>query len=93
MTSSRLTVLQTWIGLAEVVIFEIVILWWMWSPSSGRDLNAQLVLQEHIRFLGRDAWPIGIMLLAAGIATGFAALRPWLGLTKRDVVPAQSAVA
>lgn len=92
-TSSRLTVPQTWVGLAEVVIFEIVILWWMWSPASGRDLNAQLVLQEHVRFLGRDAWPIGILLLAAGMATGFAALRPWLGWSKPDAVPAQPVAA
>jgi len=92
-SSSRLTILQTWMGLAEVVIFEIVILWWMWSPASGRDLNAQLVLQQHVRFLGRDAWPIGILLLVAGIATGFAALSPWLGWSKREAVPAEPAAA
>jgi hypothetical protein len=82
MTSLRLTIPQTWIGLAEVVLFEVAILVWMWSPTSGRDENAQLVVQEHIRFLARDAWPIGVMLLGAGIAAGVAALRPWLGLSK-----------
>ena len=92
MARSRPTIPQIWIGLAEVVLFQVAILAWMWSPASGRDLNAQLVVQEHIRFLGRDAWPIAVMLLAGGIAAGVAALRPWRGLMRRDA-PAQSAAA
>jgi len=92
MAQSRPTIFQTWVGLAEVVIFQVAILAWMWSPASGRDLNAQLAAQEHIRFLGRDAWPIGVMLLAGGIAVGVTALGPWLGLVRRDAT-AQPAAA
>jgi 4-amino-4-deoxy-L-arabinose transferase-like glycosyltransferase len=93
MTSSRLSIRHAWVGLAEVVGFQLVILLWMWSPTSASDLNAQLVVQEHIRFLGRDSWPIGVLLLAAGIAAAVAALRPWLGLSGRDAIPTQSAAA
>jgi hypothetical protein len=50
-------------------------------------------VQEHIRFLGRDSWPIGVLLLAAGIAAAVAALRPWLGMSGRDAIPTQSAAA
>jgi hypothetical protein len=93
MTSSRMSIPHAWVGLAEVVGFQLVILLWMWSPTSASDLNAQLVVQEHIRFLGRDSWPIGVLLLAAGIAAAVAALRPWLGLSGRDAIPTQSAAA
>jgi len=93
MTSSRLSIPHAWAGLAEVVGFQLVILLWMWSPTSASDLNAQLVVQEHIRFLGRDSWPIGLLLLAAGTAAAVAALRPWLGLSGRDAIPTQSAAA
>ncbi len=93
MTSSRLSIPHAWVGLAEVVGFQLVILLWMWSPTSASDLNAQLVVQEHIRFLGRDSWPVGVLLLAAGIAAAVAALRPWLGLSGRDAIPTQSAAA
>jgi hypothetical protein len=88
-----LSIPYAWVGLAEVVGFQLVILLWMWSPTSASDLNAQLVVQEHIRFLGRDSWPIGVLLLAAGIAAAVAALRPWLGLSGRDAIPTQSAAA
>jgi len=93
MTSSRLSISLAWVGLAEVVGFQLVILLWMWSPTSASDLNAQLVVQEHIRFLGRDSWPIGVLLLAAGTAAAVAALRPWLGFSRRHTIQTSSAAA
>lgn len=50
---------------------------YMWSPAASGEPNAQLAMAEQIRFLGRDTWWLGALLMVAGLASCFHAVYGW----------------
>jgi len=57
------------VGALECLIILIAAVGYMWSPVSAGEPNARLAAIEQVRFLGQDAWPIGLTLCLAGVAT------------------------
>ncbi len=54
------------IAVAELVIFEVVALTWIWSAAAMTQRNAQQALLYHTDFLGQRTWPVGLALMTAG---------------------------
>ena len=54
------------VSLVETIVCEILVLWWTWSPAGSGRPNALVAQANHLRFLGQDTLPIGIVLLIAG---------------------------
>jgi hypothetical protein len=77
------------LALAEIALLQAVVLPWLWSAASNTQGNAELAAAHGIRFLAHGAWPVGVLLLAAGAVLclrGVApALRPEVG-ARRGVV-------
>jgi hypothetical protein len=55
------------VSLVETIVFEVMVLWWAWSPAGSGRPNALAAQANHLRFLGQDTLPIGIILLVAGV--------------------------
>ena len=64
------------VSLVETIAFELAVLWWAWSPAGGGRPNALVAQANHLRFLGQDTLPIGIILLIAGIVLAVVCVWP-----------------
>jgi 4-amino-4-deoxy-L-arabinose transferase-like glycosyltransferase len=53
----------------ECLAILIAAIGYLWSPVSATEPNAQLAAIEQVRFLGQDAWPVGLALLLTGAAS------------------------
>ena len=62
------------LGALECLVILIAAIAYMWSPASAGEPNARLAVIEQVRFLGQEAWPIGLTLCLAGVATSLYAV-------------------
>lgn len=66
------------LALGEIALVQAVILSWLWLPSSNTQGNAELAAAHGIRFLAHGAWPVGLLLLAVGVALCLRGVAPAL---------------
>jgi hypothetical protein len=64
------------VSLVEMVVFEVVVLIWVWSPAGSGLLNAQVAQAHNLRFLGQDTLDAGLLLVAAGFAAAMVCIWP-----------------
>jgi hypothetical protein len=63
MTATRGLVLAALVECGAVVGLGLA---YMWSPAATSEPNAVLAAAEHVRFLGQQTWPLGVLILLAG---------------------------
>jgi hypothetical protein len=64
---ASMTTAMARVAFSECAAVVGLALLFLWSGAASSQPNARLTSIEHIRFLGQDAWPLGIALLLAGV--------------------------
>jgi hypothetical protein len=69
LTRAPLTQGMVAVAIAECLVVLASAVTFLWSPASSGEPNAQLAVATQLRFLGRDAWPLGVPLMLIGAAS------------------------